>query len=51
MARQLLMFPVTDDGDIDYEYMEKYAENMLLRKYRQYSDYLASLLETDAEED
>lgn len=51
MARQLLMFPVTDVGDIDYEYMEKYAENMLLRKYRQYSDYLASLLETDAEED
>lgn len=51
MSRQLLMLPVTDTGEIDYEYMEKYTENMLLRKYRQYSDYLASFLETDAEKD
>lgn len=42
MSRQLLMFPVTDAGDIDYEYMEQYAENMLLKKYKQYAVFLSS---------
>ncbi len=41
MARQLLKFPVTDSGEIDYHYMECYVENMLRRKYQQYSSYVA----------
>ena len=31
-----LMLPVTDSGKPDYGYMEQYAKNMMLRKYRQY---------------
>ena len=35
-----IMLPVTDSGEPDYEYMEQYAKNMMLRKYRQYLAYL-----------
>lgn len=35
-----LMLPVTDSGKPDYEYMEQYAKNMMLRKYKQYLAYL-----------
>ena len=35
-----LMLPVADSGEPDYEYMEQYAKNMMLRKYRQYLAYL-----------
>ena len=31
-----IMLPVTDSGEPDYEYMEQYAKNMMLRKYQQY---------------
>ncbi len=34
------MLPVTDSGEPDYEYMEQYARNMMIRKYHQYIDYL-----------
>lgn len=40
MLRQKLMLPVTDSGEPDYEYMEQYAKNMMLRKYRQYLTFL-----------
>lgn len=40
MLRQKLMLPVTDSGEPDYEYMEQYAKNMMLRKYRQYLAFL-----------
>lgn len=40
MLRQKLMLPITDSGEPDYEYMEQYAKNMMLRKYRQYLAYL-----------
>lgn len=40
MIRQKLMLPITDSGEPDYEYMEQYAKNMMLRKYRQYLKYL-----------
>ncbi len=36
MHRQKLMLPVTDEGNPDYEYMEQYAKNMMLRKYEQH---------------
>ena len=40
MLRQKLMLPITDSGEPDYEYMEQYVKNMMLRKYRQYLTYL-----------
>ena len=46
-ANQLqIMLPVDDAGEPDYEYMEQYAKNMMLCKYRQY----LAFLERDAEE-
>ena len=41
------MLPVTDDGAPDYEYMEQYAKNLMLRKYKQYLSYLNSKEKTD----
>lgn len=41
-----IMLPVDDAGEPDYAYMEQYAKNMMLRKYRQY----LAFLERDAEE-
>ncbi len=37
-----IMLPVTDDGTPDYEYMEQYTKNLMLRKYKQYLAYLDS---------
>ena len=42
MANTRIMLPVTDDGTPDYEYMEQYAKNLMLRKYKQYLAYLGS---------
>lgn len=36
MLRQKLMIPINDAGEPDYEYMEQYVKNMMLRKYEQY---------------
>lgn len=35
-----VMLPIKDDGTPDYEYMEQYAKNMMLKKYQQYLLYL-----------
>lgn len=35
-----VMLPVKDDGKPDYLYMEQYAKNMMLKKYKQYLDFL-----------
>ncbi len=40
MFRQKLMLPVSASGEPDYEYMEQYSKNMLLRKYQQYLTFL-----------
>lgn len=40
MLRQKLMIPVNDSGEPDYEYMEQYSKNLMLRKYRQYLTFL-----------
>lgn len=42
MANTRIMLPVTGDGTPDYEYMEQYAKNLMLRKYKQYLAYLDS---------
>ncbi|WP_322353819.1 restriction endonuclease subunit S [Paratractidigestivibacter sp.] len=39
-ARIKVMLPVTSAGKPDYEYMEQYTKNMMLRKYEQYFEYL-----------
>ncbi len=39
MANTRIMLPVTDEGMPDYQYMEQYAKNMMLRKYKQYLAY------------
>lgn len=36
-----ILLPVTDSGEPDYEYMEQYAKNMMLRKYQQYLAFLS----------
>ena len=46
LAGDKIMLPVDDAGEPDYAYMEQYAKNMMLRKYRQY----LAFLERDAEE-
>lgn len=46
MLRQKLMLPVTDSGEPDYEYMEQYAKNMMLRKYQQYLTFLQQRSDT-----
>lgn len=40
IKRERVMFPIDEDGKPDYAYMEQYAKNMMLRKYRQYLTFL-----------
>ncbi len=40
MKRQAIMLPVTADGKPNYEYMEQYTKNTMLKKYEQYFEYL-----------
>lgn len=40
IQKMQLMLPVDEAGEPDYEYMEQYAKNMMLKKYKQYLDYL-----------
>lgn len=40
MENTRIMLPVTDDGEPDYKYMEQYAKNMMLKKYKQYLAFL-----------
>lgn len=35
-----IMLPVTDSGEPDYAYMEQYSKNMMLRKYKQYLEFI-----------
>ena len=38
--RLRIMLPVTDTGKPDYAYMEQYSKNMMLRKYKQYLEFI-----------
>lgn len=40
LQRQKVMLPVDDKGNPDYEYMEQYAKNMILKKYKQYLAFI-----------
>lgn len=35
-----IMLPVTDTGEPDYAYIEQYSKNMMLRKYKQYLEFI-----------
>lgn len=35
-----VMLPVNDLGEPDFDFMERYARNLMAEKYRQYLDYL-----------
>lgn len=38
--RLRIMLPIDDSGEPDYEYMEQYVKNMMLRKYQQYLEFI-----------
>lgn len=38
--RLRIMLPVTDTGEPDYAYIEQYSKNMMLRKYKQYLEFI-----------
>lgn len=40
IKRERIMLPIDDSGKPDYEYMEQYAKNMMLRKYKQYLEFI-----------
>ena len=40
LQRQKVMLPVDNNGKPDYAYMEQYAKNMILRKYKQYLAFI-----------
>lgn len=40
LAGDKVMLPVNDDGKPDFEYMEQYVKNMMLRKYEQYLRFI-----------
>lgn len=39
IAREKIMLPVTENGEPDFDYMDKYCRNLLLTKYNAYLDY------------
>lgn len=40
IKRERIMLPIDDSGKPDYEYMEQYSKNMMLRKYKQYLEFI-----------
>lgn len=40
IKRERIMLPIDDSGEPDYAYMEQYAKNMMLRKYKQYLEFI-----------
>lgn len=42
LRKMKIMLPCNDQNNPDYEYMEQYTKNLMLRKYRQYLDYVST---------
>lgn len=40
LKRLQIMLPVNDQGQPDYDYMEQYVKNLMIKKYQSYLDYL-----------
>lgn len=39
LAKERIMLPATESGEPDYEYMEQYIKNLMIKKYQNYIDY------------
>lgn len=40
ISREIILLPVNDQGDPDYDYMEKYSKNTFREKMQNYIDYI-----------
>lgn len=40
LAKERIMLPTTESGEPDYEYMEQYIKNLMIKKYKSYLDYV-----------
>lgn len=40
LAKERIMLPATESGEPDYDYMEQYIKNLMIKKYRSYLDYI-----------
>lgn len=39
ISKEKIILPVSASGEIDYDYMEQYIKNLMLRKYKDYATY------------
>lgn len=39
ISRERVMLPVDEKGEPDFGYLERYAKNLMIRKYRQYMEF------------
>ena len=42
MERQKILLPINERGDPDYEFMRQYGEQIMLKKYQQYLNYIST---------
>lgn len=40
ISREIILLPLNDEGEPDYEYMEKYSKNLLCKKIQRYIKYV-----------
>lgn len=40
ISREIILLPLNDKGEPDYEYMEKYSKNLLCKKIQRYIKYI-----------
>lgn len=42
LKEQIILLPINEDGNLDYEYMEQYIKNIMYNQYKRYLDFLGS---------
>lgn len=40
LAKERIMLPATESGEPNYDYMEQYIKNLMIKKYQSYLDYV-----------
>ena len=40
LKEQIILLPINEDGNLDYEYMEQYIKNIMYNQYKRYLDFL-----------
>ena len=40
LVSKRILLPTTNEGEPDWDYMEQYAKNLMLKKYQQYLEFL-----------